>query len=117
MRLNISTTLIQGVFPWRCGDDVGHVAQLNGGGEVVVGGKQDGHRADPRQRRNRGHGIRAGVHQHTDVGTLTNTDGDEAAHRVVDALIDHRIGVDPILEKEAFLVGGSPRLFGDQPAE
>jgi len=51
------------------------------------------------------------------VGSLTDTDGDETAHRVVDAVINRRVGVDPILEEEALLLKRSVRLFGYQAAQ
>lgn len=51
------------------------------------------------------------------MGSLPDTGGDEAAHSVVDAVINRRVGVDPILEEEAFLIGRSVRLFGHQPAQ
>ena len=51
------------------------------------------------------------------MSSLTDADGDEAAHHLVDATINRRVGVDPILEEEAFLVGRSVRLFGHQPAQ
>jgi len=51
------------------------------------------------------------------VGSPPDTGGDEATYRVIDLVINRRVGVNPILEEKAFFPGRFVRLLGHQAAQ
>ena len=99
------------------GDHVGDPAQPDRGGEVGVRRYQHRHGAESRERGDRDEGTGSGVHQHADPGALPHAHLDQAAHHVVDALIDCPVGVDASFEEQEFTVRRGVGLLGDDAAQ